>query len=138
MTNFFETPGDTGLTQSDSIELYYSRTFADTGLSQTDSIQLYYSRRLSDTITTTATLARILLIKRDLVVTATIAPVFIRAAMKTVNAIVTHTLPSIGIHRYGASSISEIEPRNKWSMEVDYSGWTMDVKRRWSIDIKEK
>ena len=70
MTNFNETPADTGLTQSDIIALVTARTIADTltfsdyigafarravsdtGLTQTDSFQRVIHRKKTDTGTT--------------------------------------------------------------------------------------
>ena len=50
MTDFFETPGDTGVTQSETVELITARTIDDT-LAFSDAIVVSASRTIDDTLT---------------------------------------------------------------------------------------
>jgi hypothetical protein len=52
VTNFNETPADTGVTQSETLLLYVGRPITDTGLTQTDSFVRFIHRKKTDTGTT--------------------------------------------------------------------------------------
>ena len=50
MTDFFETPADTGVTQSDALPVTVGRAVSDTGVTGSDSVVKVASKVLADTL----------------------------------------------------------------------------------------